>query len=384
MNESATVVRAIIPIRSKSKSVKDKNIRLFCGKPLFYWAAKAAIESGIFSGGVYIASDSDEYLSLVNSWLPEANAVRRPDYTATDTASSESVMQWFVEQYPCDIVSLIQVTTPTVLPDDFCKAFLQFQKEEGDSLLSVVPFGRFIWKEGGKALNYDPLHRPRRQEMAPQYMENGSFYFTRKAILARYDSRLGGKICLYEMDENTAVEIDEPGDWEKAEKQFKLRCQKKEDKSALDSIKVFVIDIDGTLTDGGMYYDKNGEAFKKFNTRDGAVIAFLREKGYEVVICTGEDSPAVKQRMDKLGVKHYLPGIRNKFKELSRWLDVHQYKWNEVFFVGDELNDKESILAAGFSLCPADAHPGILGIVTYTSKVRGGEGVLRDIYSLFP
>lgn len=375
MTRDSLVVRAIIPIRSGSKSIPDKNIKPFCGRPLFYWATRAALDSGIFNGGVYLASDSEAYLAEVAKWTPEAHALARPAETAQDTSTSESVMVWFLDNHPCDVISLVQVTTPTVTPGDFVTAFRRFLDTEADSLLTGVPFTRFVWKENGIPLNYDPIRRPRRQDMEAQILENGSFYFTKSHTLKTYGSRLGGKIAIHTMDERSAVEIDEPRDWETAESAFAKTLSRPDG----DDLKVVVVDVDGTLTDGGMYYSARGEELKKFNTRDGAALAQLRDLGFVNLVCTGEASPSVDQRVKKLGIEHYIRGVKDKPTEISRWLRDNGYDWNNVVYVGDELNDLDGIRLSAYSFCPADAHPDVRRIASVITSAKGGEGVLREV-----
>ena len=377
MPKSDMIWKAIIPIRSGSKSIPDKNIKEFCGRPLFYWATKSAIDSGIFNGGVFVAADKEEYLELVRYWIPDAFPILRPDYTATDNASSETVIKWFLEQENCDVVSLIQVTSPAVRLENFQEAKAQFEKESLDSLLTAVSFQRFIWKEPGVAVNYNPLNRPRRQEMEKQYLENGSFYFTKTDIFYSTGCRLAGKIGIYEMGENSSIEIDEPDDWMNAEKLFKTQKSK-----SINNFmpKVIIVDVDGTLTDGGMYYNHDGEFLKKFNTRDGVALDIFRKKGFSVVVCTGEASNAVNQRIKKLGITEYLPGIKNKLLKINTWLSKNNFTWDDVLYVGDELNDLECIRLAKYSACPADAHPEVKQLSKFITVAKGGEGILREVF----
>jgi len=85
-------------------------------------------------------------------------------------------------------------------------------------MLSAVRTKRFFWHDDATPINYDPLRRPRRQDFHGTLMENGAFYVTRRDILQRYQCRLGGKVGIYEMDESTAVEIDELEDWVRVER----------------------------------------------------------------------------------------------------------------------------------------------------------------------
>ena len=372
-------LNGLIALRSGSKSIPDKNIKMFHEMPLFFWAAKAALDSGIFNGGLYIAVDSQRYYDIIQEWLPEAEVLFRPDYTATDEATVESLMLWFVEEKPCDVLSLIQVTTPTVNPDDFRLAYKQFHAEEADSLVTGVPFHRFIWKKSGVPINYDPVHRPRRQEFNNNIMENGSFYFTKASILKEHESRLAGKISVYVMKSETAIEIDEPEDWGEAEKAFKqLKGYSRNERNFRD-LNVIAIDIDGTLTDGGMYYSSEGEHLKKFNTRDGAAIIKFRQLGYEIVVCTAESSPPVQKRMEKLQIQNYFHGISDKVAKLEEWMSGSSYSWENIVFVGDGPNDLDIIKRSGLSFSPKDAHPVIKDSADIVLQTNGGDGVLQEI-----
>ena len=93
----------------------------------------------------------------------------------------------------------------------------RFERDRLDSLLSAVRTKRFFWQDDASPINYDPLHRPRRQDFAGTLMENGAFYITRRTILEQYRCRLGGRIGIHEMPERNALEIDEPEDWARVE-----------------------------------------------------------------------------------------------------------------------------------------------------------------------
>ena len=145
------------------------------------------------------------------------------------------------------------------------------------------------------------------------------------------------------------------------------------------SIRLLVVDVDGTLTDGGMYYGEDGEFLKRFNTRDGAAIEYLQKKNIEIVVCTGENSPAVRQRMIKLNIENCFMGIKHKVKYIDDWLKTRHLTWQQVCYIGDELNDKEIMQLAAISICPSDAHPAIKKTATFELTTKGGEGVMREV-----
>jgi N-acylneuraminate cytidylyltransferase len=119
-----------------------------------------------------------------------------------------------MDQCPFERLVTIQATSPLLSAEDLGTALERFEREQLDSLLSAVRTKRFFWHNDATPINYDPLHRPRRQDFPGTLMENGAFYITRRAILETYNCRLGGRIGIHEMSEDTALEIDEPADWD--------------------------------------------------------------------------------------------------------------------------------------------------------------------------
>lgn len=210
-------ILALIPLRGGSKSIPKKNIKPIAGKPLAAWALHAAAKSSHIDA-IYVSTDSEEIATVVKDLRLDVEIVQRPAEFATDEASTESVLLHFLDQIDFDLLLTIQATSPLLTTEDLDRAIAQFQQQHLDSMLSAVRTKRFFWNDDATPINYDPLHRPRRQDFDGTLMENGAFYITKREILERYQCRLGGKIGIYEMDESTAVEIDEPEDWERVER----------------------------------------------------------------------------------------------------------------------------------------------------------------------
>lgn len=222
---------ALIPLRGGSKSILRKNIKLLAGKPLCYWVCYAASQAkGIDT--VYVSTDDAEIRDTVLSLGLGIKIIDRPAEFAQDTSSTESVMLHFMEEVPdFDLLITLQATSPLTTSEDIDNAINHFSKNNLDSLLTAVRTKRFFWTEGGKAINYDYLNRPRRQDFDGFMMENGAFYITKKNILKDKKNRLGGKIGVFEMREETAIEIDEPLDWYILEK---LILKNKSDETNLE------------------------------------------------------------------------------------------------------------------------------------------------------
>ena len=370
-------VVALLPLRGGSRSIPLKNIKPIAGHPLCYWVLKAACDA-IGPSNVYVSTESKEITSVVHSLNMGVAVVKRPDELATDTASTESVMLHFAQEVTFNTLITLQATSPMTTSGDITKALDLFSSGGHDSLVTGVPWRRFFWTPEGKPVNYDPLHRPRRQDMEGWIMENGAFYITKHSILDQYKCRLGGNIGIYVMDPEAAAEIDEPEDWALVE-QLLMKRKKDGIIGRSKNIKLLVVDVDGTLTDAGMYYSAKGEELKKFNTRDGQGLALLREKGVEVAIITKEDSPIVKARAKKLKIHHCFTGIEDKLSCLKNLCSDLHIAIADTAYVGDDVSDLECMKAVGLSACPSDAVYAIKNSSRYICRNPGGSGAVREV-----
>lgn len=210
---------AIIPARGGSKGVPRKNVRLLADKPLIAHSILDAQEATSVDF-VYVSTDDDEIATVSANY--GAQIVHRPPELANDTASSESALIHALEQLENqeinpDLLVFLQCTSPIRTGLDIDQAIAKLKAEKADSLLSVSPSHRFLWEEVNgvvQSINYDYRQRPRRQDMNPQYMENGSIYLFKPWVLKETGNRLGGKIALYIMGEMAAMEIDSVYDFE--------------------------------------------------------------------------------------------------------------------------------------------------------------------------
>lgn len=216
-----------IPIRSGSKSISDKNIKLLLGKPLFYWVTKAAFDSGI--DNVVISTDSSDYAELAKSLFPSVNIHMRSDETSTDESSTESVILEYLNESKIDgDFILLQVTSPMTTSKDISEAISKYRKDNLSSLVSVVENKRFTWTENTSGeffpQNYFPKDRPRRQDMYGEFVENGAIYINSVENIIKDKCRISGpNYGFHLMDEDTFFEIDEPSDWDIIENKMKTR-----------------------------------------------------------------------------------------------------------------------------------------------------------------
>lgn len=148
-------------------------------------------------------------------------------------------------------------------------------------------------------------------------------------------------------------------------------------------IKLFITDIDGVWTDGGMYYDEHGNEFKKFNTSDSAGVLFCRLLGIEVAIMTGENVNSVQRRAEKLKIKYYFPAAKNKLALAKQLCNELNISLSEVAYIGDDINDIQLLKAVGLSASPRNAPEYVREHVHIVTKKQGGEGAFREFVETY-
>ena len=374
---------AFIPVRGGSKSIPLKNIKPFCGKPLVCWNIEA-LESCESIDKIVVATDSDEIWRTVESHhYTKTILYRRSAENACDTASTESVMLEYIQQANLDVDTvfiLAQATSPLTETIHFEEALQMYSSGIYDSIITCVRNRRFFWNHDGTPMNYDYTHRPRRQEFDGMFMENGAFYINTVGNILRDNNRLSGKIGIYEMPEYTATEIDEPDDWMILEQLMKRHVLSKN--NPFNGIKLFLTDVDGVLTDAGMYYSEKGDELKKFNTRDGMGLKLLQQAGIKTGFITTETTNIVTNRAKKLGIDYLYQGKRDGGKlstaqEICKEMGI---SLNEVAYIGDDINCIEILSNVGYAACPADADESVKNIPRiHIMEKRGGEGCVREL-----
>lgn len=147
----------------------------------------------------------------------------------------------------------------------------------------------------------------------------------------------------------------------------------------MSRVKMLVMDVDGTLTDGQIYVSGTGESFKTFHVRDGYAIKYmLPEAGIVPAIITGRSSDIVTYRSNELGIQYVCQNISDKAAALLELKQHLNLQWEEIAFIGDDLNDLPALELAGCSACPADAVPEVQAICDYICKAPGGRGAVRE------
>jgi YrbI family 3-deoxy-D-manno-octulosonate 8-phosphate phosphatase len=153
-------------------------------------------------------------------------------------------------------------------------------------------------------------------------------------------------------------------------------------KNKIHKIKLIATDVDGVLTDGGMYYSSKGNILKKFQARDGMAVSILKRNIIPTVIITKERNQTVKKWSSKMSIDKLFDGIENKENIIPKLCKFYSLSENNIAYIGDDVNDLEILKRIGFSATPKDGNLEVKKIVDYICKNRGGEGVLREICDL--
>ena len=150
-------------------------------------------------------------------------------------------------------------------------------------------------------------------------------------------------------------------------------------RSKIREIKLVAMDVDGVLTDGGMYYSESGDEIKKFQARDGMGIKLLQGVGIITAFVTSEKTSLVQRRGDRLKVPEIHQGTFEKNNVLYELCTKYNLTMQHVAFIGDDVNDLDALQHVGFSVAPADAVPAVKEVVDYICERNGGAGAVREM-----
>ncbi len=157
---------------------------------------------------------------------------------------------------------------------------------------------------------------------------------------------------------------------------------KKPSRTTLRKVKMLLLDVDGVMTDGGIYFSESGDELKKFNIQDGYGIVKLRRSGIEVGIITGRVSKIVARRAAELGITQVHQNLHDKGSAFETIRAATGLREEEFAYIGDDEFDLPVLTRVGFSATPADGVPAVLKKVDYVCRRRGGEGAVREVIDL--
>ena len=147
----------------------------------------------------------------------------------------------------------------------------------------------------------------------------------------------------------------------------------------LRTVKLLTLDVDGVLTDGGLYFTEDGSQMRRFNVRDGEGMKQVMAAGVQMALITASATQAIAHRARVLGIEHALIGVSDKLTALKGLCEILKIDIADVAHMGDDLNDLPTLQAVGLSLTVADARPEVLAEVDFASAQNGGDAAVRDI-----
>ena len=150
-------------------------------------------------------------------------------------------------------------------------------------------------------------------------------------------------------------------------------------KGDLERIRALVFDVDGVLTDGGVWWGPGGEEWKRFCFADIMGISLARRAGFELGLISGEDSPLVSRYAEKMHIRHVIKGCRDKATALREIAAAAGVELAEICYMGDDVNDLPAMQIAGFSAAPANAASDVLAQAKFISGKAGGNGAVREL-----
>lgn len=388
-------VLCIIPARGGSKGIPRKNIQYLAGKPLIAWSIEAALKADSVTR-LIVSTDDREIASVAQSW--GAETIARPSELAGDTAPSESSLLHALEflektdRYKADLVVFLQATSPYRLPSDIDGAVNMLIREKYDSVFSAYAehfTGR--WQVDGngnaKPLNFNPLHRPRRQDRCVEYLENGSIYVFKPNILQSQGVRMGGRIGIYPMPTERSWQIDTTEDLSflgKLMSPASPECSGEEkllrgipSSDILKKIQLLALDFDGVLTDNRVWVNDQGQETVCCSRTDSWGLHQLKTAGIKSAVISTESNPVVEARCNKLDIP-CISNTKDKAAALSQLAASMNIDRAAVAFVGNDTNDREALCWAGIAILVNDADPILFPIADWILVAQGGKGAVRE------
>ena len=213
------MITALVPMKGHSERVPNKNLRPFCGKPLYHWIVRALQESR-YVKGVAVNTDSREIAEDIRRSFPEVKIIDRPEEIRGDFVSMNTIIEYDLSQLSGEHFLQTHSTNPLLKAETIDAAIEMYFRNPGtyDSLFAVTRHNaRFYWSDGG-AINHDPREMLRTQDLPPILEENSNLYvFSRESFERSGKRRIGMRPYLFEMSRFEAIDIDEEEDFRLAE-----------------------------------------------------------------------------------------------------------------------------------------------------------------------
>jgi YrbI family 3-deoxy-D-manno-octulosonate 8-phosphate phosphatase len=373
-------IAAFIPAKGTSNRVPSKNRQEILGVPMYLWAANN-LARVLPNEDIYIDSDCEETLSGARS--RGFGTIKRPAELATNATDGNQMMMWQVSNVEAEIY--IQHLPPMIfLRAETIKAALSKVVDGGcASSFAVYKTQHYHWDKNGPC--YDLKNIPNSVTLEPSITEGMGLYVVRRDRFLQEKKRIIAPFATVDLDHYERIDIDTPDDLSYARTVAKGLGLGTPWTMGLEKMrqrfrpKLLVVDIDGVLTDGGMYYTERGDEMKKFNTKDGLATKRVVSSGIHVAfLSSGINANLIRSRAALLGVNLVHVGTEPKRNILEQWCKNMQIEPANIAYIGDDVNDLEVMRIVGFTACPRDAVEEIKIISTVVLSTCGGNGCLRE------
>jgi len=397
-------VLAVIPARGGSKGLLRKNLRLLQGHPLLAYSVAAGRQAASVTR-VICTTDDAEIATVARQYGAETPFLRPAELAGDltlDLPVFQHVLDWFAknEGWNPEIVVHLRPTSPVRFPGQVEEAIALLRADREATAARTVclapcnpykmwrlpedrddnePYMTNLLDAPGIA---EPYNHPR-QELPPVWWQTGVIDVVRSDVILN-GSMTGKRILPFRTDSRYVVDIDGEICLQMAEAIMEgLDCIRPTPALDWRRVRLLVLDVDGTLTPGTMYYGPDGESLKRFHTHDGHGIKLLRLSGVQVAIITGEDTPIAPARARKMGLTELHIGIQDKVPVLQDICTRLGVALSEVAYVGDDVGDLPPMQAVrqagGISCAVGDARPEIKAVAHFLCPSRGGYGAVRDV-----
>jgi 3-deoxy-manno-octulosonate cytidylyltransferase (CMP-KDO synthetase) len=394
----------VIPARLASTRLPEKPLQAIDGKPLVqhtYEAAKRVPQVE----RVIVAADHPRIVEAVERFGGEVVLTAEHHRTGTDRLAEVA------ERVDADLYVNLQCDEPLVRSESLA-ALVEGMRHDQEIACGTLfhRIGRaeaerpsvvkVVTGQSGDALYFSRALVPYpRDEALAEYKKHVGIYAYRRELLERYRAlpqpmeelaesleqlrllHAGVRIRCFEVEAG-GPGVDTPEDLEAVRSILRGESQGAAKRSAppsLGDVELVMTDVDGVLTDGGLFYDAGGEALKRFDVRDGLGVKLLRASGVRVAAVSGRGAPATRRRLEELGFDAILLDVQDKRAAVDELFSRFGVPAARAAFVGDDLPDLPAFEACAFGVAPADAAAPVRARASFVLEARGGAGALREV-----
>lgn len=399
MATSEQRVAIVIPARYGSTRLPGKPLADINGKPMVQHVYERAVQVAS-AHVVVVATDDERVAEAVHSFGGKC-VMTSPDHPSGTDRLAE-----VMGKIDADVYINLQGDEPLVRPKDI-EALAAGMLEDGSINVGTLchPIEKdeasnpntvkVVLSNNGNALYFSrsTIPFPRDSEVAT-YLKHVGVYAYRREVLAEYATLpqpmiehaekleqlrlLAAGYCIRAyIVEPTGPGVDTPECLEHVRALMSGRAPSP--KPTFADIRLVITDVDGVLTDGGIYYDSNGECFKRFHVRDGMGMRLLEENGVRVAVLSGRDSATLRKRVADLGITLCQFGVKDKFTACVELMAEAGVSASQTVCIGDDCIDLPAFSACGMSLAVADAPEYVKSLATQTLLTVGGSGAFREV-----